>query len=95
MTNEDIISFTPDTSYVIPGRIVKQLMQAVQHPEYTSTPLDRFLEALDSMGVTYNSENCCGNTAIHQVWFDLPGGWELLCEFSTETGEFIGFYVEG
>ena len=93
--NEDHIAFVPDASYVIPGRVIRILIDAIQDPPNIRTPLDKFIEALDSMGVLYQSETCCGNTEIHQVWFDLPGGYELVCEFDSTTEQFIGFYVEG
>lgn len=92
--NEDYIAFVPDSSYIIPGRVIKQLMSSIHNPEPV-TALTRFTEALDSMGVLYQSENCCGNTEVHQVWFDLPGGYELVCEFDNTTEQFVGFYLEG
>lgn len=92
--NDDLISFIPDNSYIIPGRLVKQLIQTLHSSEHQRTPLDRFIEALDSMGVLYQSESCCGTPEIHQVWFNLPGGRELVCEFDNTTEMFTGFYLE-
>lgn len=90
---DDQIAFLPDTSYVIPARLVKQLVEAASPaPEPTARALlIRFLQAA---GIEYGYEDIsCGDPTLSQVWFNLPEGWELVFEFNSSTGEFQGMSV--
>jgi hypothetical protein len=93
---DDLIPATlVDTSYVIPGRLIKQLVEAA-HPASPPRALDVFLQALDAMQVEYRwEESTCGNPRTAQVWFNPAGTWELVFEFDNQTGDFTGMYLEG
>lgn len=87
---DDQIAFLPDQSYVIPARLLKQLVEAASPaPEPTARALlIRFLQAAR---IEYGYEDTiCPDPTISQVWFRLPEGWELVFEFNSSTGEFQG-----
>lgn len=87
-TPEDTIAFLPDRSYVIPGRLVKQLVEAAQ-PAPPPNQMELLIDFLDAANITYNWEmHSCGDQGTAQVWFRVPEGWELVFEFDNQTGEF-------
>lgn len=91
----DTIGFLPDRSYVIPGRLVKQLVEAAE-PAPEPRHIDLLLAFLDATKTQYSwEEHSCGDSSISQVWFTLPGGWELVYEFDAETGKQVGRTLEG
>lgn len=91
----DSIAFLPDTSYVIPGRLVKQLVEAAQ-PAPAPRALDLFLASLDAMQIEYHwEESICVDSSTAQVWFSPQGIWELVFEFDNRTGDFTRMYLEG
>lgn len=86
--HNDTIAFLPDRSYVIPGRLVKQLVESAQ-PAPKPKALHLFIDALEIMGVPYSWEiHSCGDPDTAQVWFKVGDGWELVVEFDNETGDY-------
>lgn len=80
--------------YIIPGRVIKQLIDAVTTPKQP-TDLELLLKFLDASGIEYDwEEYTCGNPDITQVWFHPPHGWELVFEFDRETGKYRDMYLE-
>lgn len=93
--HEDQIAFLHNRDYVIPGRLIKQLVEAAR-AEPKPRALDTFLDALEVMGIEHRwEESICGGSGTAQVWFGPQGAWELVFEFDNVTGDFTGMYLEG
>lgn len=83
-----------NNEYIIPGRVVKQLISALQDSPQP-TDLELLLKFLDASGIEYDwEEYTCGNPDITQVWFHPPHGWELVFTFDRETGKYREMYLE-
>lgn len=85
---KDTIAFLPDTSYVIPARLVKQLVEAAE-PQPEPSAVEHLLNFLRAAGIEHGNETTsCGNPDVSQVWFSVHNGWEIVFEFDAETGDF-------
>jgi hypothetical protein len=93
--HNDTIAFLPDRSYVIPGRLVKQLVEAAE-PAPEPSAMEKLITFLDATNIQYSWEmHSCGDSSTAQVWFRPMGSWELVFEFDSETGNHTGTYLEG
>jgi hypothetical protein len=92
--NDDTIPFDPTRDYIIPARLVKQLVDAAK-PNPGPTDFQRMLDMLVAFGISYGCDNpSCGDSRVTQIWFSPPGGWELVFEFDAKTGAHLGFTLE-
>jgi len=91
----DQIAFLPDTSYVIPARLVKQLVEAAQ-PTPKPSARDTLIAFLEAAGIEYRwEERICVDNGISHVWFGCKEGWELVFEFDADSGDYKDLYIEG
>lgn len=94
--NDQIPALIADSSYVIPGRLIKQLVDAAQNNTVEPRALDLFVQALEVMQIEFRwEESICVDSGTAQVWFRPQGTWELVFEFDNQTGDFTGMYLEG
>lgn len=98
MNENDLVpALLSGTDYVLPGRVINQLVNAAREQDKPPNARNSLLKAFKDMGMSagtdYDWDNCCGNPEIDQVWVYLPEGWELVFEFSAETGAYIGFVL--
>lgn len=95
--NDQVIALLSGNDYVIPGRLIKQLVNAAVDQDKPPNARNSLLTAFKDMGMRigddYDWDNCCGDTSIDQVWVYLPEGWELVFEFNAETGAYLGFVL--
>lgn len=80
--------------YVIPGRAIRNLMQAMGGTPQP-TDMELLMKFLDATGIDYDYEDySCGDSSMSQVWFHPPHGWELVFTFDRETGKYREMYLE-
>jgi hypothetical protein len=92
--HNDQIAFLPDRSYVIPGRLVKQLVEAAE-PAPEPSDREKLIAFVNAAGIDYSwDEVICGDSGISQVWFHPPYGWELVFEFDAHTGKYLRMHLE-
>jgi hypothetical protein len=95
--NDQVLAQLSGNDYVIPGRLIKQLVNAARKQDEPPNARNSLLKAFKDMGMRiaddYDWDNCCGDTSIDQVWICLPEGWELVFEFNAETGAYLGFVL--
>lgn len=98
MNNDDLVpALLSGNDYVLPGRVINQLINAAREQDKPPNALNSLLKAFKDMGMRtredYDWDNCCANPALDQVWVYLPDGWELVFEFEAQSGKYIGMVL--
>lgn len=91
---DDTILTNISNEYIIPARLLKQLVAAAE-PAPKPSHFELLLKFLQASGISYGCDNpSCGDSRITQIWFTPDDGWELVFTFDAETGAYQEMYLE-
>jgi hypothetical protein len=94
--NEDDLSLAipGNGRYVIPARLVKQLVEAAE-PAPEPSAMELLVQFLKAAGIEYSWEiHHFKDSDVAEVWFHPPYGWELVMQFDGRTGEYTSMSLE-